>query len=287
MEKPRSKSDPVYKAAKKYVRKLLKTLAADTAPPSSELSDEQIHELRVCTKKLRALVQLYRPCCSKTAIKLVDQAIKTLADSYADQRDAHVQYETLNRVLIEFKQQHDNDMQVLLDHYQQMQQNQPVQRVPMDAQSGLEPILQIWKDTLKPACAPDFAAGVDYAYRKSRKLAYDAESSDSDEVYHQCRKWVKYYFYQLQMLVKEKRGKDKTYLKKLSRLGDLLGEFHDRCVLEQTLNSLLQSTADDSSLESAILLMLSWLAQQKRQDKIQCQEWFESIFVRTHNPIKL
>ena len=290
MTHSRAGSDPVFKLARQRVNKLLKKIRAEAAASAAEpytLSPALVHSLRVCTKRLRALLQLYRPVAAKTPIKAVDQTIKALADSYSGQRDALVQYETLCHLVEQYQQSHGSDMQPLLDYFSARLRDESETAAPMEPAAAFEGILERWQEKLKEKKQPDFESGLEFAYRKARKLAYEAESSDDDEVYHQCRKWTKYYLYQLQMLVEKPRPRDRARIKQLKALGELLGVFHDRCVLEQALNRLLDKPIEDEALEQAVLLMLTWLIEQKRQDKACCQEWFEGVFSRPHNGVKL
>ena len=286
-----SGSDPVFKLAQQRVSKLLKKIQAEAPDASAAvphtLSPVLVHSLRVCTKRLRALLQLYRPVAGKTAIRAVDQSIKALANSYSGQRDAVVQYETLCHLVEQYQQSHGCDMQPLLDHFSACLLEENEVATPMEPNAGFQDILARWQSKLKGKKQPDFESGLEYAYRKARKLAYEAEASDDDEVYHQCRKWAKYYLYQLQMLLDKPRPRDKALIRQLKALGELLGVFHDRCVLEQSLNRILTKPVRDEALEQATLLMLTWLIEQKRLDKKQCQEWFEGVFSRPHNGVKL
>ncbi len=278
----KSSADPVLNIAIQRVNKLVKKLQAAEAP----LPPALVHSLRVCTKRLRALLQLYRPVASKTAIKKVDQRIKVIARAYAGQRDAVVQYETLCHLVEVYQQSQSSDLQPLLAHYAARQAREDANATPLDPVAAFLDVLDVWKARLKSKRVPDFESGLEYAYRKARRLAYEAEASDDDEVYHQCRKWTKYYLYQLQMLLEHPSPKEKALIKHLKALGVLLGEFHDRCLLEQSLNHLLDKNSNDEPLEQAALLMLSWLMEQKRLDKKRRQEWFEGVFSRPHNPVR-
>lgn len=293
MKQSHTRSDPVYKAAKLRITHLLAAIEAEAVQPSAEggvgvsLSPALVHKLRVCTKRLRALLQLYRPVAGKGAIRAVEQPIKELADSWSGQRDAVVLYETLCHLAEHYHQSNEQDLQPLLQWYEARLTGGGAAVVPMDPVAALQGIKLLWKEKLKGRKVPDFESGVEFAYHRARKLAYEAEAEDDDEVYHRCRKWAKYYLYQLQMLVPEPRPRDKALIKQLKRLGERLGEFHDRCVLEASLNQLLAGKPGEDALEQAALLMLTWLVEQKRQDKQACQGLFESVFARPHNPVKL
>jgi len=242
MSKSSKASDPVFKVAKKRVKKLLKAVArerseASAAETAPALSPKLVHKLRVTSKRLRALLQLYRPVASKKAVKTVEQAVKALAKSYSGQRDALVQYQTLGQLVEEYRAGEDRDLQPLLCYFaEHLEAHQRDTRTPMAPTPALEEILDLWQQQLPGKQAPDCQEGMEFTYSRARKLAFEAESRDDDELYHQCRKWTKYYLYQAQMLVKKPRPKDKALIDDLKQLGVLLGDFHDRCVLEQNLN---------------------------------------------------
>lgn len=299
MNKAGNGSDPIYKLAQQRVNKLVTKIEAESqvvtaagsdvlvlAQPDS-LSPQRVHSLRVCAKRLQALLQLYRPVVGKAAIRPVEQAIKALAASYSCQREAVVQFETLMHLVEQYRQSEDTDIQPLVAYLEKHLQALAATSAPMDPLLTLSEIMRMWQEKLACRKAPPFGEGLDFAYRRARKLAYQAESSDDDDIYHRCRKWAKYYLYQLQMLVPDPRPKDKPQIKQLKRLGESLGAFHDRCVLEYSINQLLQQKPLDEKLEQAALLMLSWLMEQKRKDKARCQELCESVFARPHNPVKL
>jgi CHAD domain-containing protein len=291
MKKDASEPDSVFKIAKQCVDNFLSSIGDDSST-NETLSDDEVHNLRVCTKKLRALLQVYRPCHGKKEVKSVEGIIKALAKSYSEQRDAHVQYETLTEAVSTFSQDHHVDMQSLLSHFENKKHNTKSQGVPIPAHAGFDQILQAWKAMLKPDAAPDIKAGVDFAYLKARKLAGKTQSHDDDEAYHECRKWVKYYRYQLNLLAHHKSDKDEAYVAKLTTLGEKLGVLNDRCVLEHSLGDLLESrqansTKGDSNLKNAGKQMQSWLTEQKLLYKAQCNELFDELFAHAHNPVKL
>lgn len=200
-------------------------------------------------------------------------------------------------------QQSGSDIEDLRSYFNRAREQVISQHSYSDTESRLKQILEYWDVTLATGSSPECQQGIDFTYRKARELADSALSTGDDGAHHQCRKWVKYYLFQLQMLLPEKitkkKGtkkqgtKNKKYLKKLTRLGHRLGVLHDRCVLEQTLNDLLSSvksetdTQTNPDLERSISLTLNWLAEQKQQDKAYCHTLFNKVFKQSENPVTL
>ncbi len=56
---------------------------------------ERVHTMRVATRRLRAVLEIYRPCFDQDAFKPVLRDIKALADALGARRDPDVQLETL------------------------------------------------------------------------------------------------------------------------------------------------------------------------------------------------
>lgn len=274
--------DPIYQAAQKVVARAQKLLVK-----GQPLTADSIHELRVCTKKLRALLQLYRPFCSKTAIKAVEQKLKRLADAFAGTRDAQVQYETLCQLANLYCGDNQGDVLPVLEFFSVRKEK--LKAAPdIDVEEALDAVMKTWHKKLHPKGPPGFDEGLKFSYQKASKLAFDAECCDEDGSYHECRKWVKFYLYQAQLCQYKKHEAVKLYLQSVKQLAELLGLFHDRCELENALNVLLEKKAHNSlQLESAALLMLSWLMEQKRADKENFHSYFEQLFSYSDNPIKL
>lgn len=276
MEKLAGKSDPIFKSARKQVRKALKPVLPGDTP-----GDEDIHAIRVCSKKLRALLQLYRPGNAKADIKQVEQLLKQLASSYAGLRDAHVQEKTLNRLVSQLPDEDQAEMQPLFDHFTAANQQAGEQVQPIDPHSGFAEILDQWQKLLKLKHRSAPAKGLDFTYRKARKLALEAHDSGEDDTYHQCRKWTKYYLYQTQLLCDRKATKSTIGL--LKQLGELLGLFQDHCVLEE---SLLHGPAQQPELTAASQLALQAIEQQKARDKELARQLFEQLYQHPDVPLK-
>tara|TARA_R110000751_G_scaffold62027_1_gene128344 strand:- start:432 stop:1265 length:834 start_codon:yes stop_codon:yes gene_type:complete len=275
MKQTAAKPDPIFKSARKQVRKALKAL-----PPGATPSDEDIHAIRVCSKKLRALLQLYRPGCAGADIKQVERRLKQLAASYAGLRDAHVQEKTLTRLITRLPPQQQAEMQPLFAYFAAAASAAGGQVTPEDPHQGFADILADWKTSLKLKHRKDPVKGLDYTYRRARSLALAAHESGEDETYHQCRKWSKYYLYQAQLLCDRKAAKDSIGL--LKQLGEQLGLFQDHCVLEDSLQG---EAAQVPELTNSVAQVLAVLEEQKQTDKERARQLFEQLYQPPHVPL--
>lgn len=279
MSQATSKQDLIYKLARTRVKKLLAEISASS---DATLSDTLIHEIRVCVKRLRALVQLYQPFCSKTDIKTVDRTIKDIAKAYAGQRDAVVQYALLCKAISEINQQDFQPLKAYFSEQISTAQTHDSDMIMVD--QAFKHVLKVWKQTLSTNKSTNFNSGIDYTYRKCRNLSHKAIATDNDALYHASRKWIKYYFYQLKLLDREHKLVEKSRLKQLAEIGELLGEFHDQCVLAQALKQLMSDKPQtvvqkNEAFNSAIQSVLNWLMHQKRQSKLQFWSLNNKVFV--------
>lgn len=219
-----SEADPIRATAVTTIRG---TLAVWEAEPGSENS---IHEVRVCTKKLRAYLRAYP---DKAPINAANRQLKLLADNYGGLRDAQVKYATLRRLIWDWSPKKRKKFNGVIDHIAHAKKNQEIELTPLDPRVAFEEILRVWPNLdAKPGT---WFSSFDRLYLKSRYLGEVALKSNEDETYHRWRKWVKYWLYCLTGLSKGKVPSD--YEKRLQRLGESLGQFHDVCVLEQALTA--------------------------------------------------
>src|SRR3954467_6546523 len=62
---------------------------------------ERVHDMRVATRRLRAVLEIFGPCFSRRAHKDVLRDVKRLADALGDRRDPDVQIASLERYAAE------------------------------------------------------------------------------------------------------------------------------------------------------------------------------------------
>lgn len=63
-----------------------------------DMSDiERVHDMRVATRRLRAAIEVFRPCFPKGRAKAVLREVKALADALGERRDRDVAIDALDR----------------------------------------------------------------------------------------------------------------------------------------------------------------------------------------------
>lgn len=272
--------DPVWDLATRLVHKQQNKLSR-----SATLGPEQIHSLRVTTKKLRALLRLYYPALKpnqRQAIKQLDRRIKSVADELSDSRDATVLYQTLTEVIQRNTESMSPGLHALLNYFLSGDTEQ-VSSPSFQAVKQLNDIADRWQSAVSTIDAVDIHRGLDFSYLKARQLAQKALTGHDDHPYHQCRKWVKFYTYQLQQTAPKSAKAPTKYLRKLRKLGDRLGHLHDLCQLQLALLSL--SPEDSAAVtESPRQQALAWIGSRKDQTRHKCQQELVALFGKKSRP---
>lgn len=282
------KVDVIYHLAEKRVNVLLAALA-ENQKTASELSDSLIHEVRVCVKRLRALLQLYHPTANKETLKTLDRDIKNIAKAFSNKRDMVVQYHLLSQAITALSPRHQIDFDILDCYFQRLLSQEKSSPPKLVVDKAFKRILKKWRQHLPPQKRKAIKAGLDHTHQQSDQLAQHAIATGQDAAYHAARKWIKYYAYQLKLLSRKQLKKsDEGAMKQLDEMGELLGELHDQSVLENTLLHLLSTLESTSSLDSfdqlalrqAIIPILSWLQARKGQYKQRFWPKFNHFFIR-------
>ena len=76
---------------------------------------ERVHDMRVATRRLRAVLEVFAPCFPKKRRKAVISELKDLADALGERRDRDVQIEALTRFASELEAGKRESVQRLID----------------------------------------------------------------------------------------------------------------------------------------------------------------------------
>lgn len=257
-------ADPLYQAARHHVRAALLPIVNGAAPDA-----DAIHQLRLCCKQLRALLQLYRPYAGHQRLRQLDRQLKQIAKALAGRRDLHVQQQLIKRLASELETPLSPGLN------SQLLQTSPVRPLSADDNehiiAAFAAVLADWPHSAS-GVTDHWQTGLQRTVKRARKLARRACNSDQDALYHHCRKWTKYALYQREQLHDHRLPTD-TQTQQLARLGERLGELQDLCNLQAQLLHAATSADRDA------------LAVQLEQRKQNCKRRIIRLFIRVfgHN----
>jgi CHAD domain-containing protein len=201
-------------------------------------SPEGIHDIRVATKRLRALWQLFRPVIEPQVARTADQRLREIAYSVAGARDSDVSrgllselrdaeeplyHGAFNRAAALFPEEFDFD------------------EIAKELRAMMLGILDEdrgdWQSLVLPDNNSLIEHGLGRAYRKAARRAATAERTDDHGDNHRWRRWVKYLRYQLEALSETPSEKLATRIEALASLGSLLGQRNDLAVLREQVEA--------------------------------------------------
>lgn len=271
---------PIVDAARNIINRTLKSV-----DPKQPFSIGQIHRLRVCSKKLRALLQLYRPVYDKATIHAVEEPLKQLADLYAGSRDAEMRCKTLHHLIEHRDAEHRGAVTPVLQYFA-AEKTAVWKTLPeIDLNAAFTAVLQHWQHIFPGADGVSFAEGIGYSYNKARQQARKAAKWGETDHYHGCRRWLKYHFYQIKMSGFKRHRGVRKHIRRARALEILLGTLHDQCLLEASLAALPKTdtdAADDANLQRAGELALRWCRKQLQRDKARCNRRLKRFFAEKH-----
>lgn len=252
-------ADPVRTAAVSAVRDVLAIEEVG--------SSEWVHQLRVCTKRLRAYLRLYS---GKPSIRKANRQLKALADSVAEQRDTDVLRQTYDQLVVHwFPRKSKKYRKVYLDLIIPKQIDSQAKN-KLDTRAAFEKVLLSWPNIKDK---PKFwAVGMERVYLKAKYVGAEAVRGDEDEPYHRWRKWVKYWLYNLSGVSKGKV--QRSYQKQLKGLGESLGYFHDLCMLE----SVLVAPENQRVIGNDMGALIKALKKEKKQLKKSFKQAHRKLF---------
>ena len=87
--------EPFAVAAARIVRQRTDDLVAESEGVLDTGDIERVHDMRVATRRLRAVLEIFAPCFPKAEHKAVLEEVKALADALGERRDPDVQLAAL------------------------------------------------------------------------------------------------------------------------------------------------------------------------------------------------
>jgi CHAD domain-containing protein len=215
----------IQKAFDFQLKKVLKLLR------NKKITEEKkIHGLRKRFKKIRAFLKLIKyDLKDKNLYKTENNYYKDAAKRFSNARDNVVLHQTFHKIVKKYDLDQNEKPHTL--------KNLPLSNNSKEFISLKKEIEQKRKKLsvfkLKKKEKP-FKTGLKKSYKKLLKKRKKAYTSFSDSDFHEWRKAVKNYMYQMELFHKVLPKKLNKKLKKLKKLADILGFDHDISVLKES-----------------------------------------------------
>lgn len=228
-----------------------------------ELRDapQSIHAIRVSFKHLRAYWQLISPALSKKELKTANQRVRNAAKLLAQHRDLQVMLESLQQMeTIMAEKVLSRSEQAYLQSVKadfEVEIHKQSELLPeidwLSVEQALEQELAAWQTM---SVEKDFMDILQQGMQKTLSNCHGCALraitiGASSEERHEWRKWVKYGYYQLKLLMSLGSNKGKKVARKLDQLGNLLGKEHDFELLYLYLKSLKKQIKKADAQEKA------------------------------------
>ncbi len=203
-------------------------------PENMDRTDD-IHQVRVQCKRLRALMRLFKPVTDKEVLTQENGRLRDAARALSDFRDAFVAGETLKRVFEDTAPKQMQDAAVMLGvTHGGLKRMRNLDMCFKNAAEDLREMVAALR--MLPLEVKGWAAvapGLQMSYAKSQALYLKCRKKRTEhlaECFHDWRKRVKDLAYQLEFLDNVEPTVVRFTRKEFRRLGTLLGEDHDYVV---------------------------------------------------------
>jgi CHAD domain-containing protein len=224
----------VRKGMARLGRRLARFALQHIEQPDDDDRTEDIHQVRVQCKRLRALLRLLKPVTDEGLIARENARLRDAARALSEFRDAYVAGETLKRVFEDSSPRRMRDAAVLLGVKRDRKPKGNLETALVDFARDVRQVMAELRKL--PIAARGWAAlapGLQRSYQRARKSFQKCRKHGGGyhgDAFHEWRKHVKDMTYQLEFLDNLGPGDVKRQRKDFRRLGTLLGDDHDYVV---------------------------------------------------------
>lgn len=261
--------------------------------PGTRLGDdiEELHDMRVATRRLRAALSLFADVLPETALKALEE-IRWVGQGLGAVRDLDVQIEQFGDWLEAAEQEDREAFAILRSLLHEQRETARAAMLEMLDSRRYEAFVSRFSRTLRarhlarsgPAAHPALALAPDLIetrFRSFRK-AGDRISTDSPPTeYHRLRIRGKRLRYALEFLGDLYPGRTQPLIKRLVVVQDLLGLHQDADVAIDRLRQFAFSSAEE--LDPRTIFVMGEIAERHRQAAIQLRAQFPAAYARLSN----
>jgi CHAD domain-containing protein len=231
------------------------------------LSENGVHRMRVSIKRLRACWRLLRRCTAGTLFDEADGRLKAIHQLFAASRDSSAML-AIVRSLAERcdRPKAQRALQRLADSLAAEQRGGLTRAVVEQASAGFQAESRVWRELdVEQLADTALLDGCVRTYRHGRRRGRRALQEHDNGLLHRWRGWVKYSYYQLDMIRPVLGPENRARRWYLDRLGDALGKYHDLLLLGGQLGRLRVSHDDRLQVEAVIEARLDEYRQRARK----------------------
>lgn len=237
-------------------------------PEGRELDADAVHELRVISKRLRAVWQLLRPALGAEATRPPEREARRLAKALASSRGLVSVVETLDRLEALPAPKRSvavAESAVLQALRERVGDPGETHRSPARSGPELIGIIEAQRSALREHLQPmgprDWGDGIARSHRRARRAARAAVAAErlgdhatAVGAWHRARRWAKYELYQIELLGRVAGSRSRRA--RLARFGKRAGRFHDLQELRRLADRLAPEPGQPDArktLEGAIV----------------------------------
>jgi CHAD domain-containing protein len=232
--------------------------ALEHLKPTTRSKDEAIHDVRVCIKKIRALLRLVRDSLGDDLYRREDTAYRDSGRMLSKARDDAAMLEIANGLIEHFSEQLSRDafVEVLAPLKQSSTVAQGDRKIAMSkAARSLRQARRRVADWPKLGRHLSFSQGLKRVFRSGKNDFAKAYDDPAVETFHEWRKQVKHLLYQSQLLRPIWRKSMKALGRELKQLGEYLSEDHDLAILRERVLEQLEESENRTEIEALVALI--------------------------------
>ena len=214
---------------------------------------EAVHHVRKEIKKLRALFRLTRGLLSGAEYRKTAKILRLASKPLAASRDARVIRKAMESLTGRTRGKFTRIHSALAAFSRREQQR----LVDDDAGAVVRRLLVQTRDQLgrldpEGSDWAEIKPRLKQSYTRGRKACQLAIRQPTAEHFHEWRKQVKIFWYQLDFLCPKWPAKTKALLRRLEKLSDTLGDDHDLVLLDQFVMKQCPGSAETANLRQLI-----------------------------------
>jgi len=215
----------------------------DLTRRSHEPTNALIHEGRLLIKRARALLGFARPALGLATHSRARARLRRAAGLLADQRDLEATQATLEK-LARKAALHARDRKSVKEIYLSLVGNPTAGEAPEKALRKAMKILRLSVNEMKRSASghatwPSPSKRVAETFRATRRAGKKARRTGKDVDFHTWRKKAKRLLYQLELTHASPTRRMARVMKRVGKLQETLGAYHDGVVVEERLKRML------------------------------------------------